>query len=75
MAAAAAITSITMKGGTSLRADAVTRRRALSSITSNFSREPWRPTRLVRAAIGGFLLTDRAAKRDLPRVDPSRPGP
>ena len=36
MRAAAAITSITMKGGTSLRADAVTRLRARSlSVASN----------------------------------------
>ena len=35
MRAAAAITSITMKGGTSLRADGMIRRRALSSIMSS----------------------------------------
>ena len=65
--AAAAITSITMKGGTSLRAEGVSRRRALSSIIAvpNFSLAGQAVARPRCAVFGGFVGSACAGKRDM----------
>jgi hypothetical protein len=74
MRAAAAMTSITMKGGTSLRADGTRRRRAVSSIR----RSPEIPAGYAASLApqsAGFSLGGGAANANAARVDPSRPGP
>jgi hypothetical protein len=63
MRAAAAITSMTMKGGTSLRAEGVIRRRARSSIMEVCSR-------LSVAAFGRFSCGCGVA---FARIDPLEP--